>query len=170
MQLAEMNEVKESLVRTKIELRTCRRASSLSRRKIDFARKITEQRMSNCLDELSPHLEDELVNLYSTLSDEDSFRLEDEKVIPVDNFLKEVELKIVERGNNPVEINRLNQVKNKILEKVKYKKVQRSRKDSTSSVSSVGSQKGVGDESLESEASRPKTEHSSRLPTLNKSN
>ena len=95
--------------------------------------------------------------------------MEDEKVIPVDNFLKEVELKIVERGNNPMEINRLNEVKNKILEKVKNKKVQRSRRDSTSSVSSVGSQKRVGDESLESEASRPKTEQNSRLPTLNKS-
>ena len=105
--------------------------------------------MSNCLSNYSPDLEDELVSLYSTLVDEDSFTFKDDEVIPQEDFLKDVEEKLVERGELPNERSRLNQVKNKILEKVKNKKLNRvrsrERRDSISSLSSVGSKRGNGE-------------------------
>ena len=97
--------------------------------------------MSNCLSDHSPDLEDELVSLYSTLVDEDNFRMENDEIVPENDFLKDVEAKLVERGELPSERLRLTQVKNKILEKVKTRKTcRRERRDSISSMSSLGSQ------------------------------
>ena len=59
-----------------------RKSSNLRSSKIDFAKKITEQRMSNSMSNLSLDLEEELVNLYSTLVDEDNFEMEDDQILP----------------------------------------------------------------------------------------
>ena len=55
--------VREQLVKTKNELRSARRSSSLARSKIDFARRVTEQRMSNCLSTSAPDMEEEIISL-----------------------------------------------------------------------------------------------------------
>ena len=65
--VSDISDIRDCLVKTKSELKRSQKSSSIARNKIDFARKITEQRMSNCLSEPSPDLEDELVSLYSTL-------------------------------------------------------------------------------------------------------
>ena len=54
-------------------MKTLRKSASISQNKLEFARKITEQRMSNSLHNPSPDLEEEIVSLYSTLLDENSF-------------------------------------------------------------------------------------------------
>ena len=136
----DMSAIKESLVKTRQELMIAKKASNLAKSKIDFARKVTEQRMSNCLSDPSPDVEDEIVSLYSTLVDEDSFMLENETLHPEEDFLKEVENKLLERGNIPDERSRLNQVRNKILDKVKNKKMSRqASRERRESMSSVGS-------------------------------
>ena len=161
----DINVVKDSLVKTKNELHSSKRLSAASKRKIDFAKKITEKRMSNCLLGSSPQEEDELVNLYYTLADEDNFRIEDDKIVPEGDFLKYVEETLVKRGDCPEERKRLDQVKNKILEKVKSKKNLRDRKDSISSINSVSSQKRSGEDQCGGDAVRLKAE-SSKDPTL----
>ena len=103
----EVTALNDCLVKTRGELVAVRKSSNLSKTKIEFAEKITEQRMSNCLSDTSPDLEDELVGLYSTLLDEDNFRVEDGEIIPDEGFLKEVEIKLVERGEIPTERFRL---------------------------------------------------------------
>ena len=56
-------------------------------------RKVTEQRMSNCLSDASADMEEELVALYSSLVDEEGFRLENDEILPSEDFLKRVEEK-----------------------------------------------------------------------------
>ena len=147
-----------------------KRFSNLAKSKIEFARKITEQRMSNCLSDSSPDLEDEIVTLYSTLVDEDDFKLENDEIQPEEDFLKSVEEKLIEKGETPHERGRLNKVRNKILEKVKVKKVariqSRKRMDSIGSISSIGSQgtKRANRDQGGVESARPKTDFGSSLP------
>ena len=83
--------------------------------------------------------EGELVSLYSTLVNEDNFHIENDEIVPEEDFLKAVEVKLVESGELPDERLRLDQVKNKILERVKTRKATRQRRDSIGSISSVGS-------------------------------
>ena len=160
--------VREQLVKTKNELRSARRSSSLARSKIDFTRRVTEQRMSNCLSTSAPDMEEEIISLYSTLLDEESFTLEGNDLVPSDDFLKVVEEKIVDI---PTEMEKLKVVKNKILEKVKEKKVNRQqsreRRDSMSSICSSSSKRGPTEQGG-AERGRPRVEASS-LPKLVKS-
>ena len=74
---SEVNAVKESLLKTKNELVLARKSNALRFNKIEFAKKITEQRMSNSLSSLTQDQEEELVTLYSTLVDEENFELKD---------------------------------------------------------------------------------------------
>ena len=46
--------------------------------------------MSNSLSNLSTDLEEELVTLYATLVDEDNFEVEDDQILPEENFLKNI--------------------------------------------------------------------------------
>ena len=61
------------MVKANKELKTLTKSASIAQNKLEFARKITEQRMSNSLHNPSPDLEEEIVPLYSTLVDEESF-------------------------------------------------------------------------------------------------
>ena len=145
-EVEDINAIKESLVKTKYELNSVKKYSSIAKSKIEFARKVTEQRMTESLSDPSgsPDMEEELalVSLYSTLVDEDKFNLENDIITPQDDFLKEVEDKIASKGENPPELIRFLEVKNKILEKVKIKKVNRmiskERRYSTSSLNTIG--------------------------------
>ena len=56
-------------------------------------RKVTEKRMSNCLSDASADMEEKLVALYSSLVDEEGFRLENDEILPSEDFLKRVEEK-----------------------------------------------------------------------------
>ena len=103
-------------------------------------------------------MEDELVSLYSTLIDEENFKLENDQISPNEGFLKDVE----ERVNTPSERSRLEEVKNKILEKVKTKKVNKQSRDRSSSVSSV---KRGSSETAGGDPSRLKTEIKSSAPS-----
>ena len=100
--LSDMNAVKETLYKTRFELRTAQRASSLAKNKLEFARRVTEQRMSHCLSDATTDMEDELVALYYTLVDEDNFLLEDDTLAPKDDMLKNVDDKIVENLSLPL--------------------------------------------------------------------
>ena len=155
-------------MKTKNELRSARRSSSLARSKIDFARRVTEQRMSNCLSTSAPDMEEEIISLYSTMLDEESFTLEGDDLVPGDDFLKVVEEKIVDI---PTEMEKLKVVKNKILEKVKEKKVNRQqsreRRESMSSICSSSSKRGSTEQGGV-ERGRPRVEVSS-MPKLVKS-
>ena len=85
-----------------------------------------------------------MISLYSTLVEEDKFTLdfENDIITPNDDFLKDVEEKLSAKMANPSELKRFREVKDKILEKIKVKKVNRilnkQRRDSVSSLSSVG--------------------------------
>ena len=146
----DVSAIKECLVKTRQELVIAKRISILNINKIDFARKVTEQRMSNCLSNLSDDLEEELVSLYSTLVDEENFNVEEDKISPQGNFLQDVEEKFVLRGDIPSERSRLDQVKNKILDRVNQKKTVRQqgreRRNSISSVGSTASKRGSVDQ------------------------
>ena len=122
--------------------------SSVAKSKIEFARKVTEQRMTESLTDPSWAEDTEedlaLISLYSTLVEEDKFTLdfENDIITPNDDFLKDVEEKLSAKMANPSELKRFREVKDKILEKIKVKKVNRilnkQRRDSVSSLSSVG--------------------------------
>ena len=161
----DVNLLREALIKTKSELRVARRSSSIARSKIDFARKVTEQRMSNCLSLPSPDQEEEIVSLYSTLLDEDSFTLDGDDILPGEDFLKVLEDKIVDI---PTEMEKLSLVKNKILEKVKEIKVSRQhsrdRRDSLISICSTSSKRGPS-EQTGSERGRQRRDTSS-VPIL----
>ena len=121
------------------------RKTTLMKKKMLHARKVTEQRMATMLPSPSPDEEEALVSLYSTLVDEDEFELE-EKVdgtAPCDDFLTEVEEQLRMTGSEEGQT-RLSEVKNKILERVRGRKMERKkRRESICSLSSYGSQKGM---------------------------
>ena len=168
--------LKESLLKAKHELVSVRKTTSLANSKIDFARKVTEQRMTESLSDptWTPEKEDDLalISLYSTLIDEDNFSLENDTISPHDGFLKEVEEKLVARGENPSEMLHFSHVKNKILEKVKVQKSNRKsskkRRDSICSLSSIGilGLKRGSSELAGGDISRPKTDSTSPTPNL----
>ena len=166
-EVSEAITVKESLSKTKLELRAAQRSSNIVKNKLEFACKVREQRMSNCLSSEDPDVEEELVTLYSTLIDEENFSLEDDNVIAQKDFLKQVEDKITERGKMPGEAKKLSEVRKKILEKVKLKLVDRARsrerRDSIGSVRSSSSKRSSTDVIKEENKSR-KTAGSSLSP------
>ena len=132
----EITAVKNNLIKTKTELRAAMRAASVSSTKIDFARKVVEQRIDICLSDstLVGENEEELVSLYSTLIDEETFDLSEDGICsPSSDFLVEVEEALVWRGQRPGEVECLALIKTKILEAVKKRKLaRRSRIDSFS--------------------------------------
>ena len=147
-EIQDINALKESLVKVKYELNSVKKFSSVAKSKIEFARKVTEQRMTESLIDPSWSEDTEedlaLISLYSTLVEEDKFSLDLEKdtITPNDDFLRDVEEKLSAKMANPSELKRFQEVKNKILEKIKVKMVNRvinkQRRDSVSSLNSVG--------------------------------
>ena len=167
-EISDVNAVKERLNKARSELLSANKSTILAKNKLEFARKVTEQRMSNCLNQASEDLEEELVTLYSTLVDEEQFKLEDDVISPSEDFLKQVEEKVMERGELPSEKLKLSKVKNKILEKVKTRKMDRERsrerRDSFSSVRSTSSKRTSGDMAGGEHKSRKTDESAIPLP------
>ena len=165
-EVSDSNMLKENLNKLKTEMKTVKRESNIVRKKLEFARKVTEQRMAATLP--SPSMDqEELVSLYSSLVDEDMFELgEEDKIAPCADFLSEVEEMLKETGCKEGQV-RLKEVKNKILEKVRGKKVERrQRRDSISSVSSRSSQQGMkrsNSDNVGGDNSRKKTEQISAI-------
>ena len=147
-EIQDINVLKESLVKVKYELNSVKKYSNVAKSKIEFARKVTEQRMTECLTDPSWSEDTEedraLISLYSTLVEEEKFTLdvENDTITPNDEFLRDVEEKLSAKMANPSELKRFQEVRNKILEKIKVKKVNRAlskqRRDSVSSLGSVG--------------------------------
>ena len=112
-----------------------------------------------------------LVSLYSTLVDEEKFNLENDIITPDDDFLKEVEEKIVAKGDNSLDLVRFQELKNKILEKVKIKKVNRKlskqRRGSTSSINTVGTSGLKRHSSLNAGGATSRSRLDSTPPTSN---
>ena len=161
----ELDSVKDSLAKSKSELKSLRWVSNVNKNKVDFARKVVEQSINICLADstLVGEKEKELVTLYSTLVDEDNFELtEEELCLPKADFLDDVEKHLLERGENPKEKEGLDNFKTKILEAVKKRKLSRkSRADSFSERTRKGSNssvKRVQKEQNGRDSSRPKLE------------
>ena len=145
-------------------LRAANRAAALATNKLEFARRVTEQRLSNCISDssLDTEMQEELVTLYSTLVDEENFVIDDNNIIKAkEEFLTEVEEKINEKVDKSGDLVVLENVKNKILERIKLKKVERkSRRDSIGSYSreSSSSLKRENSDKLEGDSSSQKSE------------
>ena len=136
--------LKESLVKTKTELRAAKKSSILAKSKVDLARKVTEQRIIQSLPNLTSDIEEDLVSLYSNLVDEESFTLDDNSIVPNDDFLSHVEDRV---KDNTKEMEKLKHLKAKILENIKQKKISkqkfRDRRESVSSVCSTSSKRAM---------------------------
>ena len=118
--------------------------------------------MESTLSSSSPD-HDELASIYSSLIDEDLFEIKGDSITPYEGFLSEVEDKIKEDENADIGHENLKEVKNKILQKVKRKQVDRKqRRDSIGSINSIGSQgiKRRTSEELGGDANRKKAESS----------
>ena len=133
-EMADISAMKENLVKTKNELLVSKKFTAETKKRIDAAKKLTEKRMSNCLLASSPQpgVQDELVNLYTALADDETFQVVEDKIIPAMDFLKDVEEKLAKKDENSEERKQFEQFKSKILEKMKSKKQFRDRKQSLS--------------------------------------
>ena len=139
---AEIPALKESLVKMKAELQAAKKTSILSKRKLNFARKVTEERLKECLP--IPSFEDDhskvLITLMSTLVDEENFELDPntETFMSKEDFLKDVEESIEKGGDEKLVKDRLDNVRNKLLER--FKDSVASGRDRRLSISSISSQ------------------------------
>ena len=159
-EVQDINNLRESLVKSKSELRSVRRSSSMAKSKVDTARKAIEQRISTCISDSSAEVEEEIITLYSALLDEESFCMEGDNIVAEEDFLKMVKERI---KDYPGKVEKLEVVKNRILEKIKQKKLNRQqfrdRRDSISSLCS-NSSKRVSSEQVGSDMFRVKLEES----------
>ena len=121
--VADMNDMKESLLKMKAELKIAVKTANIANAKVKFARNITEERLKECLPD--PSFEDKhsqvIVALMSSLLDEDSFEIDPEtdSLKPKDNFLKDVEDSLDIHKEDQEVKQRLEGVKNKLLDRVK---------------------------------------------------
>ena len=132
----------------------------MAKSKVDTARKAIEHRISTCISDSSAEVEEEIITLYSALLDEESFCMEGDNIVAEEDFLKMVKERI---KDNPGKVEKLEVVKNRILEKIKQKKLNRQqfrdRRDSISSLCS-NSSKRVSSEQVGSDMFRVKLEES----------
>ena len=148
----------------KAEQKIAIKAANVFKTKIKFARKVTEERLRECLP--VPSFEKEhssvLVTLMSTLIDEDSFELDPatNTLNPKTDFLKHIEESIGQVSGDPeIAKQRLNNVKNKLVERVRETATRS--KERRLSISSVDSEtrkrKMSPDPSSEREVVKSKT-------------
>ena len=140
--VAEMNVLQESVVKMKAELHIANKAANVARKKVKFARRVTEERLKECLPAAS--FEDDhskvLITLMSTLIDEDSFEFDPETdtLKTKDDFLKDIEDSIGKDTEGELIKKRLEVVKDKLLDRVKTSSARnKERRFSVSSVSSL---------------------------------
>ena len=139
--------LKEGLTKAVSELKAIKSNSRSSQRRLSFARNVTEQRMVELITDGSPFKDPHLASVYSATLNEDEFVIDEDtnQVKPIsDSFLKKVEENC--DLNDKQQIEKLTNLKNQILEKVK---VTKSRRDRSRSVSSNSSGKRGADNSLD---------------------
>ena len=125
------------------ELNLATKTSAKNKNKLKFARKVTEERLKECLP--VPTFEDEhskvLITLMSALIDEERFDIDpdSDRMIPKTDFLKDVEESIDCYVNQEVVRQRLSFVKNKLVERVMQSPARR--RLSVCSVNSINSTK-----------------------------
>ena len=161
VQESEISALKESLLKTRKELKIANQVSQVNSKKLLVVKQAVEQKMSSNLSNLSPDAEEEIVSLYSTLLDEDTLEGEIDKVSPEENFFKSVEEKLTTQGCSPSDLKRLEQVR----DKVKQNKQGRT-KDRRHSICSIGStsSKRVSSEVTGGDPSRVKLDHGPAPP------
>ena len=161
---AQVNQLQEAVIKMKAEHKIAIKAANVFKTKIKFARKVTEERLRECLP--VPSFEKEhssvLVTLMSTLIDEDSFELDPatNTLNPKTDFLKHIEESIGQVSGDPeIAKQRLNNVKNKLVERVRETATRS--KERRLSISSVDSEtrkrKMSPDPSSEREVVKSKT-------------
>ena len=115
-------ELQETILKMKAELNLALKASNVNKNKLKFARKVTEERLKECLP--VPTFEDDhskvLITLMSALIDEDNFDVDPDSDLlrPKADFLKDIEESIADDQDNEVVRERLSFVKNKLVERV----------------------------------------------------
>ena len=144
----EINAAMDNLAQTNSEMRSLKWSANVNKNKIEFARKVVEQSIGLSIAESSlvGERENELVSLYSTLVDEDQFDLSSTGVCsPKADFLAETEkLLLGTDGGRPDQMETLTAFKQKIVEAVKKRKMERKlRKNSLSRKDSTGSNGGL---------------------------
>ena len=138
--VADMNELKENVLKMKAEVKLAVKTANIANAKVNFARSVTEERLKECLP--APSFDDDhskvLVALMSSLLDEDSFELDPDTDTfkPKENFLKDIEDSLDSHKDDQLIKQRLEDIKNKLLDRVKAAP-NRFRRLSISSVSST---------------------------------
>ena len=132
-----ITDLREKMLKMKAELNIALKTSNIAKNKLNFARKVTEERLKECLP--VPSFEDDhskvLITLMSTLVDEDSFDLDPDTDMmkPKEDFLKDIEDSISKDSDEEKVRERLNFVKNILVERVMASP--RRRRLSTSNIS-----------------------------------
>ena len=145
--VADMPALQEAVVKTKAELSIAKRSAHAAKNRVKFARKVTEERLKECLpaDRFEDDFSKVLVTLMTTLIDEECYEFDpdSETVKPKVGFLKDIEDSIEKKEDNDVLKERLESIKNKMLDRVQQSAVQKKqRRSSISSISSVSSNDG----------------------------
>ena len=167
--VAEIPALKESLVKVKAELKAAKTNDAENKKKINFARRVTEERLKECLP--IPNFEADhskvLITLMSTLVDEENFEMDPntETFQPKDDFLREVEESIDRSSDEQVVKQRLELVKNKLVERFKESKSKgRERRNSICSTSSQDSNKRKAPTELHNNKEAVRSKLASFLP------
>ena len=132
-------------MKMKAELHLAVKTSNVAKNKLKLARKVTEARLKECLPIASFENEHSqvLITLMSALIDEDSFDIDPDtdSLTPKVNFLKDVEDSIKKNDDEDMVKERLEVVRNKLVERVKETSV--GNKGRRMSISSVGSSSSI---------------------------
>ena len=154
----ENDSLKKALAQSKLDLST-------TQKKISFTQKATENRILECIsDPTGFHTDPLLIGVYSATLDEKSFNFEKDDIQAnsprsrKDLFLKSIEDKLDLK--NTEHVDRLNIIKNQILEKVKVTQESRARSRS----GSVGLKRELSSDSLSGLVSSPIRQKLSGIP------
>ena len=129
--VADIPVLKEAIVKMRAEKKIAVGTALNAKRKLNLARKVTEERLKECLP--VPSFENEhsqvLIMLMSTLIDDDSFELDPDTdtLSPRADIFKDIEDSCAKEEGGEVMRERLEVVKNKLVERVRESAV-RSRK------------------------------------------
>ena len=155
--------LQENALKMKAKLNIAVKSSNLAKHRLKFARQVTEERLKECLpvQDFEAEHSKVLITLMSSLLDEDNFDIDPDtdSLKPKEDFLKDVRDSFDKHANEVVIKERLEFVKNQLVEKVKDKAARnRSRKSSFSSTCSQSMKRTYSMELLnQKEAVRSKT-------------
>ena len=170
---ADMNMLKEELVKIAAELKMSRNENKTSLKKLNFTKKATEDRLLDSISSTDGFYADPVViGVYSATLDEDEFdfgektdgaKTDVDRRSRKDDFLKSIEDRI--DPQNSEQKARFMEIKNQVLEKVKTTHSSRLRSRSGSSVASRGSKRDRSSEShLKDSGKSPVRARTSGIP------